>query len=67
MRRWWLPAGLGVVAWGGFMLLQAHRRAGQLRRLCRRLPKIELHSHLNGTIRAATLEELCAEHGISQV
>jgi adenosine deaminase len=49
------------------MLLQAHRRAGQLRRLCRRLPKIELHSHLNGTIRAATLEELCAEHGISQV
>jgi len=30
--------------------------------LCRALPKVELHAHLNGSIRASTLLELAYEH-----
>ncbi|CAK9878552.1 unnamed protein product [Sphagnum jensenii] len=30
--------------------------------LCRALPKLELHAHLNGSIRSSTLLELAAEH-----
>jgi len=32
---------------------------GSLGQFCRDLPKIELHAHLNGSIRDATIEELC--------
>lgn len=31
--------------------------------LCRAMPKVELHAHLNGSIRAATLLELARERG----
>jgi adenosine deaminase len=33
--------------------------------LCRALPKLELHAHLNGSIRSSTLLELAAEHSQS--
>ncbi|MDP9110747.1 MAG: hypothetical protein M3M96_03840, partial [Candidatus Eremiobacteraeota bacterium] len=31
----------------------------------RRLPKVQLHCHLEGTLRAATFLELAAHHGVS--
>ena len=31
---------------------------------CQRLPKVELHAHLNGSIRESTLHELAKQHGI---
>ena len=31
---------------------------------CRRLPKVELHAHLNGSLRESTLLELASERGI---
>lgn len=31
---------------------------------CQRLPKVELHAHLNGSIRERTLHELAKQHGI---
>jgi hypothetical protein len=32
---------------------------------CRRLPKAELHAHLNGCIRDATLRELASQAGVA--
>jgi adenosine deaminase len=32
--------------------------------LCRRLPKVELHAHLNGSLRESTLLELAGVSGI---
>ena len=36
-----------------------------LHTFCKRLPKIELHAHLNGSIREHTLVELAAERNVS--
>jgi adenosine deaminase len=35
----------------------------ELREWCRELPKVELHTHLNGSIRDSTLLELVKNHG----
>ena len=37
---------------------EEERRRGRRRELCKALPKIELHAHLNGSIRKETLREL---------
>lgn len=37
---------------------------GQLR-FCRQLPKVELHAHLNGSIRDSTIRELAEKQGLS--
>ena len=36
-----------------------------LHTFCKHLPKIELHAHLNGSIREHTLAELAAERNVS--
>ena len=55
---------IGVAALTGvvLMLVARRRRAARLRRFCRRLPKVELHAHLSGSIRPSTLLDLSAEH-----
>ena len=44
----------------GLLLLQhlGRKRRNFLRRLCRALPKVELHAHLNGCARLSTIAEL---------
>jgi adenosine deaminase len=37
---------------------------GALEALVRRLPKVQLHCHLEGTLRAQTFRELCRVHGV---
>jgi adenosine deaminase len=44
-------------------LAARRRRSARLRRFCKKMPKVELHAHLSGSIRPSTLLELSAEHG----
>lgn len=41
-----------------------HDERTRLHKFCKAVPKIELHAHLNGTIRESTLIELAKERGV---
>ena len=41
-----------------------HDARTRLHKFCKAVPKIELHAHLNGTIRESTLIELAKERGV---
>ncbi len=38
--------------------------SAELMQLCQRLPKVELHAHLNGCVRESTLLELARLHNL---
>lgn len=38
--------------------------APELQNFCRQLPKVELHAHLNGSIRDDTIKELASKYGV---
>ena len=42
-----------------------HDARTRLHKFCKAVPKIELHAHLNGTIRESTLIELAKERGVA--
>ena len=47
-----------VVAFKWLRFLRHHGTRAVTLDFCQRLPKVELHAHINGSIRASTLEEL---------
>ena len=64
MTRSRVEATFGVLCFTSVVLFLAIRRrkTNRLRRFCRRLPKVELHAHLSGSIRPTTLLALSARH-----
>ncbi|KAH8959882.1 hypothetical protein BDL97_06G100500 [Sphagnum fallax] len=58
MHQWWLGACSSQI---DFIVMDPEAFVAHLP-LCRVLPKLELHAHLNGSIRSSTLLELAAEH-----
>jgi len=41
--------------------------ADSLLQFCHTMPKIELHAHLNGSMRASTMDELCAKKNLAKL
>jgi len=65
MQSTWKLSALVAVAVAAVFLAQRRKpRLRQPRKVCRGIPKVELHFHLHGSIRPSTLWELAAAQGV---
>lgn len=49
---------------GGTAALSVQKKPSDLRQMMHRLPKVDLHRHLEGSLRLSTLTDIAREHGV---